>query len=1142
MTRPPRRLASSPLAALIVALVLLGCRRDDQIVVPNRVLDRPLDVTLGCVKRDDDGRVEALSVNQCTQDAPTSCTAADTNQLVGFVANSERNEVALFRQCDINGIVDLDRGVPGYALLPVGQLPSAITATERACRVVTANAGSCDLSVIDGRQLASYALEMQPESAPSSLVSRLVPLTASGEPLGARPGDIIAAPARLSLARTEMDDMLGGGGFGDDELGGYCPDSLTNSVYVTFPACQLVAEVSLTTQRILQSRRIVQNPDGSVEVVDSGGDPSCYIDCPAQFDGQLPTREPFDEGGFHPRTLALVEPADDDSALDYTALFVGGGGSDTIVEIPFEDRVWAPPSEVNTLRLENPQGINTIRVTPVGEVPFGGDDMQFLYVVAGDGSTHVVRRDLQVESLGVECDTQVDPTLVDPSACHEIGPEEAENLANRRPFAIGPGIRPLFPATINDWTFAYVTPEDLSEDGLGQEDWSRAPFRTPGMVGIGVTSAGSIVYSNFGQFDGVVAPSISGFGAGSATGLMAVQVDFHMLWPLPDPFAGDVSVLPRVTDNEPRRTLPADERLTQVLSPALRRIDTAYSAATDQQISAQQENIALRLGSHGNDDLLGTFDPTVLGRALYVNRVARVASRDYRQWPPGGWALTWEGNIGTTQSATGRIECANPGWEGGTCIATEAADVRLVDENATFCSEGVLAGDKLVILGCLTDEECGLGQSCLREPGAGSGASGICISSRGLAENAERLRRICAPFISDPCGTPRREYLITRAFQEELWLQSLDIARSSYLVASNDDDVPFEERVDRLTCQLPLAPSHAGPVEGLQGCQNDGDCDDINVGEDWVCVGGYCRGHCRGGFPDCSTCLEDLDCASITADDPDAEPYLCIEGRCRTPCEGGTNDCRLSALPGPQCFSELVRYVVRARDSFVVEGMPPAPAFMSDRVVPDPQTGECSIDPAISNLLTSRIWLGEDEEETFNHPVLGIPDCPNNVTALPGDPNPCRITALRENDGGPLYHRFSYEDQPVEAIRFSNPYMSIVLDLVSLTGVASDPPGGIAERWPDAFARYHRARIPRGYREEFTTQGGYRAINALAIVQNVPLTYPVRIINGPDPRVSFVVDAGGQPGLAGTRGKVVRIFSNLAHAQDNLADQSFRVQ
>lgn len=1128
--RAPLALSGSGLLgmlALVLLASLLGCRQDDRIVVPNRVLDRPLDVVLGCVRRTDDGRVEAMSLNQCGGDTnPTStrCDEVEANQLVGFIANSERNEVAMFRQCDINGLVDLDREAPGYNFVPVGQLPTAITATERACRVITANAGSCDLSVIDGRQLAAYAVELEPESAPSSLVSTIVPRTSTGEPLGARPGHVIAAPSRLSLAQSEMEDIPGGG-FGDDEIGNFCPNSLSASVYVTFPACQLVAEVSLSTQRILQSRRLLQQPDGSIEIVDSGADPDCYIDCPAQFEGELPQREAFDPNGFQPKTLAFVEPREQmDATLSYDALFVGGGGSDTIVEIPFDDRQWVPPAEANTLLLENPAGVEVIRVTPEGPVPFGGAVHQFLYVVAGDGSTHVVNRHFERESLGVECDTQVDPVaFLTPSPCHEIEPNASGNLANRRPFAIGPGIRSGFGATINDWTFQYVEEPDASR--------ANAPFGE-GLVGIGVTSAGTIVYSTFGQFENAT-PAVN-------RETINLRVDSHMLWPSPNPFT-DSSALPRVVDAEPRRALPAEDQPTQVLAPSLRRIDLAYSAPAGSALSQEQQDIADALGNPGNQDGLGAIDPNdVSGSALYVNYVARVASPDYRQWPPGGWALNWEGTIGSAQSQTGRIECApgREGWEGGTCRAGEPGDVRLVDENASFCNEGVLAGDKLVVLGCLTDDDCGLGQRCLRDPVSGASASGICISSQAFEEQAEKLRRICGPFISDPCGTPRREYLITRAFQEELWLQSMDIAQRSYLVESSEEDVPFEEAIDRLTCQLPLAPSHAQPHEGQQACQDDEDCvtHALNDGEGWVCVAGFCRGPCTGGYPDCLSCVEDGDCAAIGPD------YLCIDSRCRTPCEGGSNECLLSALPGPRCFSELVRYVVRGRNSFIVEGQPPAPAFMTDRVAADATSGECGIDPEVSNLLTSRIWLGEDAEDTFNHPTWGIPDCPDNSFALPGDPNPCRVVAPRNESGGPLFHHFSYEDQRVEAIRFTNPYMSIVLDLVDLRSLAGTFPGMPDVTWPSTFASFHRARIPRNYREEFSTQPGYSAINARASVQNVPLTYPVRIINGPDLGVAFVVDGGGQPGVAGTRGQVVRILANEANVRDDLADQSFRVR
>src|SRR5690606_7564473 len=175
-----------------------------------------------------------------------------------------------------------------------------------------------------------------------------------------------------------------------------------------------------------------------------------------------------DPRGVFPSALALVLPpgpdAEPDAADDevtYPALFVGGPGSDLLFEIPIEeDGRFGPVTE--SLRLEDAQGIQTIRVTPPAQVL--GAPHQFLYAIAGDGSTRVVDRDLGPGGVGVECDTQIDPTLEAPTACHPITIGQNVNTIARRPFAVGPGIRAPLGATINDWAFHEISPAQAQEN------------------------------------------------------------------------------------------------------------------------------------------------------------------------------------------------------------------------------------------------------------------------------------------------------------------------------------------------------------------------------------------------------------------------------------------------------------------------------------------------------------------------------------------------------------------------------------------------------------------------------------------------------------------------------------------------------
>ncbi len=1166
-------------ALTFIVGLLPGCQNQPRVQVPNRVLDRPLDVALMCVRVNEDLTLTPLGVGDCDQPGTAPNCFADGPQLLGFIANSERNEVAMFRRCDQSAaVVDLDEDTPGYQLIPVGQLPSEIETSTLGCRVITANAGSCDLTLLDGLGLAAIALEAQPpeEVAPSSLVSKLVPLRSDGLPLGARPGALVYAPSDLSTAEPAS-PVTNDDGFADDVT---CSEDVDGSAWVTFPTCHLLAEVDLVSGRILQSRQFQTQADGSVEVVDAGSAPDCPVDCPIQFpDGAPQTCTGGDDDpadcrpaagleGFFPNTVELVQPqtsedpviADLDSAVTYPSLFIGGSGSDTLIELPFAENggltsgAWA--DEVNVLSLEDPQGIVRIRAAPPVDM-FDGRH-QFIYAIGGDGATHVIDRAFELSNLGVECDTQIDPSLSSAPfpSCNPIDPDAgAQGLApDRRPFAAGPGIRVSGGAGFTDWAFLRVT-----DTGAADQTELRPgrPFASPGVVGIGTTSFGRIVVSVFNQLQ-----NEEGDTSVDNLGIMDLSIPPHSLWPTEDPTRIDPGsdALPAVSDEEPERALPADINSSQALAPSLRRIDLAYTLPPDGEASEERQARVASLGSPSNADGLGLFE----GDAVYENEVVRAVARDYQQWAPVQWQLTWEGTVPGTRSATGRIECDNPGWENGTCVREEGSpsDVaRLVDESASFCDDGVLAGDKLSILGCSEDDDCGLGQRCLREPTAPNSATGICISAQAYEDEFEVLRQVCQPFINDACGIPRREFLITRAFQNELHIQSLDKPLESHLrivdpetgLTPEDpddlDELRVAEVIDRYTCELPFDPG-GQPSDGL-GCTSDDQCAMLNGGDDeFLCASdGICRGPCVDGDPECFECDFDVDCGHF------GEGALCVDQQCQRPCEAGQRDCVQALLPGSRCFAELVDYVVRTHNSFTVVG-DPAPGFITRRMVTDPDTGECREDESQSELLTSRLRLGADQASVFNDPFVGIPDCPNPDEAGPRDPNPCRVVARRSEGEDTLFHRMEYEGEPVPAIRFSNPSVSMVLDLVDLITLAEDVEiidgnGALyTTRFPVEFREFNRARIPRNYATSFNATAGYIPISEPAVVVSTVMVYPIRVLVGPTTspvigegvdQVVYVVDAGGRGGPAGVRGQVIRLRANLIQ-DGSFVDTDFLVR
>ena len=88
-------LAAYSLAACsLVACSLVACNNRQSLVVPNRVLDRPTDMVMACLRRDPLTEIIApTSLNRCVD-----ATCGEL-RLVGFVANSERDDIAMFSKC-----------------------------------------------------------------------------------------------------------------------------------------------------------------------------------------------------------------------------------------------------------------------------------------------------------------------------------------------------------------------------------------------------------------------------------------------------------------------------------------------------------------------------------------------------------------------------------------------------------------------------------------------------------------------------------------------------------------------------------------------------------------------------------------------------------------------------------------------------------------------------------------------------------------------------------------------------------------------------------------------------------------------------------------------------------------------------------
>ncbi len=1123
-------------AALLIVAASGGCQDQPDVLIPNRVLDRPTDVAFVCAHfrctSSTDCVVTPTALSDCSEGAESgSCvaprpgsgeTSAEGVRLLGLVSNSERNEIAVFK-ASCGQLVDLDPDLPGYNFLPAGILPTDVDVGPSSCRGVAVNSGSCDLTLVDGAEVAAMAFGVPTEGEPSAVVGQLVPrrldeASQSWVPIGARLGEVVSAPRSLSNAALTQ---------GLDASA--CESTTPLSAYVTFPSCDLLAEIDLTTGNILQSRRFVEAEDGSVRVVDTGLSPVCAIDCPSAFPDGVPADLPFgsdERVGLSALQLVRdlpvpqlgVDPEEPEEEFGQFRLYTGGLGSDFLFEFTFtEDGLMAcgpngacdpeDPScdcdEVGRVEVLEAKGVERIRNTPrlnlgsTGDGFDGGEEM-FLYVIAGDGSTRVLRRDLAdaESSFATECDTQVEATdgFASESVCAPVErTPEGQSPLGRRHFAQGPGIRAPLDVKITDWAFVRREVDSESDPDLlpypcGVYDAAGAPIAAAVVIGIGTGSDGRLYWTAYPEVAGVRQAPI--FDAAKA--LLPVELPLHSLSQFGDMRLSDV---PRVIDADPNRAIADDSSLVAPLSPALRLIDYAY-ARFDEDTSA---NAGAKLGI-GDADQLGIDaedrpedDPNTPEIELsypYTSDAARILPRDYRSWLPGSWTMEWEGSLPSTGSATGVVRCAgcesggDPtgcGWERASCKPQAEGDSRLVDNGAEFCDEGVLPGDKIHIFGCLDDGDCGIGQRCLTAAGT-STVEGICIPEADFLDTSERarLRQVCEEFIDDPCGIVDREYLITRAFQDELWLQALDRPLRAHVRLVEDPDAgvsTVEEVESQFICTA---------------TQPESDCDDDT----------QCQDLLEGG-----------------PEDVGGTQFACIEGRCQRPCEGD-DECTLRRLPGPECFGEFIRYNVRARNTFSVRG-PSGSDFFTDRVITDPDTGECRAneDANLSRLLTSRIPLGPDDAN------LGLPLCPDDSRVSSTDPNPCLITTPRAGPGdASAFHQVSYEGEPVSAVRFSNPTFSLVLDLVSLRDLALGIPDTNGIGWSLAQAAFKRSRIPRNYRIDFALDQGYVAHASIPFFSrnSLPLFFPVRTATAPSGSNLYIVDASGPGSASGLRGQVMR--------------------
>ncbi len=1044
----------------VVALSsIVACGSDSQ-PPPSFNFDRPSEIVFSCYgDLNVNGSVlsSAQPVSSCTQHADGTPPAGQENveapDLYGFVLQPSRGTLAVIN-LPAFGVVDNDTLTPGLNDIPVGSLPVGLVPDQSGCFVTTANAGSCDLSLID----VSSALDAKR----SAIVNRVNVTAPNGDTLLVKPRSIAVGPQV-------------------EEIGLQCPDSATGLVYVSYPACKLVAAIEPATGSVVSG--VVFRDDGTVEVaVDAD-----FAACPTQCGDSVTTTAAFGGGGPDagpdPVETFDEKPVRVQVAPDGSVLYIAGQTSPffTIVDLGADGK---PTGTSKRIRVQGDVGILNFAVTD--RIDMGGDEIstpridpigefQFAYLITTDSTIRVL--DLDHEQ---ECDTQVDPrflageTDVEFLSCMPVGdPRTAE----RRVGARSPGIHlpenPIFGAGSGqgvEGRIGYANlalPLDISFATLPSLEGQASEPHPNDMTGTFafVTTASGFVFvinvddDNYADTESPISPAL-------------VSMPLAIAHQLRD------NVVLRGNEAEATSCgLPAGNisrlgaRLLNAPGQIIRTKEIAEAKAHELPFFQGQ-----LCETSPNEE--GEVTQTVVTELAFAADVQTRESAfpDVRLVENQEWSVSWEGalsNDGLTVAIDG------PQVRKG-ILKREGSRLLVEDLSGPFCNLGVEEFDILSVEGCdpiRGDAQCGLGETCYVHPDStGAISSGVCVNK----DKVDALSGTCRDFFIS-----KRRYTVTKSSQHELEL----VERRRVLKTSPLDGCSSSAQCEEFYLKEPLLAIADHPI--------DIDLDDPDPAYSWVCEEDPSRA------PGVNRCV--MSCQS-TSDCEDA--FHCSSGRCVE-----------APLPPEDCLLSAQRYQAKAGEAFVVSGSDDGYIHST---IADESTGVCIQDPNASVLVTGRI-------------PLRAPACDTDDDFTTG-PNPCSVTTDNVQRYVPFVvegdrcvaQDIEFRTRQVPAIRFSNPALTFHLANTETRGDLNciNDNGGTGPAFATVF---------EGYQIGFSIVGGFSPKR----VEGLRGALPIRSVRGPEGKI-WVLDQGDVNSF--TNGRVFRFDPTKSGASDGGGNSNFALR
>ena len=1065
----------------VLGLSLSGCP-EDQVLTSTRNLSRPGPLALVCSARiGDGGAPTGLTASHCTSDAGAGGSVKGT--LFGFVANTARGEVAVFRPgSQSERLVDLDPGSPGFGFIPVGSFPTDLEATRDGCRVATANSGSCDLSIIDVPSVIQVAAG-ELKTPTGAVVSSVIPRTAAG-PLRARPQELVLIPP----AKTKAPNAA-------------CSKDREYRAYVTFPRCNLVAEVDLTTGKVIQGVVLLPGGDYITKT------PSCAVECVMRGD---PKRT---DSGARDMTLPdMTLP--DKTAPDKTPSIPDGAPSDAGVAdqskgdgAPSMD---AGPGADSSASDAGNSAAGT-EVLPFG-LAYSHEDQQLYVSSAGAGFISVID--------------------IDPSS-------GAFKKVRRIQLGVATTRIKLSPKTRRLGRFLYVIARDrsvrvISTSTLEQCETNLDLAKAP-EAGVPLSLAGCQARGDKRTLPRRVTADAPGLRFGS---WIPQEIEFVT--------GPEIKTDASVPDAGPR-AIPMQGVFAMIaLSDGTVHVvnveDWHVITATTHTVPALHLSHRLRNANQGTDlGLPKGLVESVTGAGtggvpVVVNRTDKDLPNQgiYLRAPgesiAGSWNLIYEDRL------LGR-------WSGS--LGVTGDKLVMDDPGATYCASGVEArvrtknqlpekhGDILVVVGCQQDSECGIEQVCAKSVSNPS-KYGLCLDK----SQENEMYTKCLSFLN-----AEREYLVTRATNKQLTLDVLPVEpqkiikqdpQTAKCTANSDCDKHF-----MCALKAQIIPGQVALAQGdcfRPGCAVNADCGSNRRciqpldGSPKVCsptplpleMGPKCDSSAADPDAACTTtktgakCTADKDCKDTLLEcrkpNTAAKEKICVSKGMKCARFAGLKDVCVRITP---CFSELLRYDVRAGRSFLMGG------YQRRKI--DVKTGECTVDDSEDALMANRIPVGLPI-----YPVILGPRCNPASPAPLQTPlaNPCfdeiqsAYTGYTSRTGTETYISVT-GGSPSTVVRFSNPDIWFSLGVSHLT----KPPAETSTS--DAGTASATGTPPMPTRDLVIKLDVGSGFSALKVGSGSVVSLPVRLVEAPDGYV-YIVDQGDTSGGTGNNGQVVRFIRSTA--------------